>query len=62
MRKLALDVNEIAVESFPTGARASGPEGTVHAREATVHNCAVSSFTSCRADMRDACTCPVTTP
>ena len=62
MRKLALDVNEIAVESFPTQARATEAAGTVHANMGTVNHCAVSSFTSCRADMRDACTCPVTTP
>ena len=57
MRKLALDVNEIAVESFPTEPRIPEAEGTVQGHMAT--NRCVSSFTSCRADMRDACTCPV---
>ena len=57
MRKLAMDVNEIAVESFPTQERAPETAGTVEAHMAT--NRCVSSFTSCRADMRDACTCPV---
>ncbi|HEX8244660.1 MAG TPA: hypothetical protein VF541_14235 [Longimicrobium sp.] len=57
MRKLAMDVNEIAVESFPTQERVPEAAGTVHANMAT--NRCVSSFTSCRADMRDACTCPV---
>ncbi|HEX8903375.1 MAG TPA: hypothetical protein VF771_00890 [Longimicrobiaceae bacterium] len=58
MRKLTLDVNRIAVESFPTADRGHEIPGTVRANEATVHNCAVSSFTSCRAELRDACTCP----
>jgi hypothetical protein len=57
MRKLALDVNEIAVDSFPTSERTAETEGTVHAQMAT-QRCA-SSFTSCRADLLDACTCPV---
>ena len=56
MRKLMLDVDDLAVESFPTEARTPEPEGTVQAHMAT--NRCVSSFTSCRADMRDACTCP----
>jgi hypothetical protein len=45
------------VESFPTQERAPETAGTVEAHMAT--NRCVSSFTSCRADMRDACTCPV---
>jgi hypothetical protein len=61
MRKLMLDVDELAVESFPTDERARQALGTVQANEATLLNCgsgAPSCFTSCRADMRDACTCP----
>ncbi|HEX6746377.1 MAG TPA: hypothetical protein VF092_03605 [Longimicrobium sp.] len=57
MQKLSLDVDDLAVESFPTEAPTPVEEGTVHAQMATQH--CVSRFTSCRADMRDACTCPV---
>ncbi len=59
MRKLQLDLGELAVESFTTGKGAPVDEGTVHAQMAPTQRCGVSSFTSCRADMRDACTCPV---
>jgi len=62
MRKLTLDVDLLAVESFPTADVDETTRGTVEARAATVH-CATragaSCFTSCRADLRDACTCPV---
>jgi hypothetical protein len=62
MKKLTLDVDALAVESFPTAEVDAGARGTVEAAEATV-NCVtrvgVSCYTSCRADLRDACTCPV---
>ena len=62
MKKLALDVDTLAVESFPTDVPDAEPEGTVEAQMATTH-CATrvgsSCYTSCRADLRDACTCPV---
>jgi hypothetical protein len=60
MRKLMLDVDTLAVESFPTSAKERDPAGTVHANAATLAGCTgvASCYTSCRADMRDACTCP----
>lgn len=33
MKKLAMDVDTLAVESFPTAAEPSAPRGTVGARE-----------------------------
>jgi hypothetical protein len=60
MKKLTLDVDALAVESFPT-AEVDEARGTVDAQEATVRcNTRVAScYTSCRAEMRDNCTCPV---
>ena len=62
MKKLTLNVDGLAVESFPTAEADEAVRGTVEAQDATV-NCATRSgascFTSCRADLRDACTCPV---
>jgi hypothetical protein len=60
MRKLMLDVDDLAVESFPTDEGAREALGTVQANEATLANCSgsPSCFTSCRGDLRDACTCP----
>ena len=60
MRKLMLDVTDLSVESFPTAVRAPEEVGTVRANEATLAGCSgsPSCFTSCRGDMRDACTCP----
>ena len=61
MRKLMLDVDTLDVESFPT-LEVDEALGTVDAHMAT-QNCATraaaSCYTSCRADLRDACTCPV---
>ena len=59
MRKLMLDVDALFVESFPTHEAPVEPVGTVRANDATI-GCtgAPSCFTSCRGDMRDACTCP----
>ncbi|HEX6746378.1 MAG TPA: hypothetical protein VF092_03610 [Longimicrobium sp.] len=61
MRKLMLDVDRLAVESWATDDRATESVGTVEANEATLRPCGSgqpSCFTSCRGDMRDACTCP----
>jgi hypothetical protein len=61
MRKLTLDVDALAVESFPTSGREADARGTVDAHEATAIRCGsggASCFTSCRADLRDGCTCP----
>ena len=61
MRKLMLDVDTLEVESFPTAAADEAVRGTVDARAATQIRCgsgAASCFTSCRADLRDNCTCP----
>ena len=61
MKKLALDVDTLAVESFPTDDVDAELRGTVDAQVAT-NNCntrVASCFTSCRGDLRDACTCPV---
>jgi len=60
MKKLTLEVETLAVESFPTGADPQ-PRGTVDAQAATLVRCGTgvaSCYTSCRADLRDACTCP----
>ena len=62
MKKLSLDVDTIAVVSFPTAEVDAAMRGTVGARDddaafATRH--ADSCYTSCRADLRDACTCPI---
>jgi len=62
MKKLSLDVDTIAVESFPTSEVDAAARGTVDAHEdnaAFRTRIADSCFTSCRADLRDACTCPV---
>ena len=62
MKKLTLDVDMLAVESFPTSDRGTEDRGTVEAQAATIR-CATragaSCYTSCRADLRDACTCPI---
>jgi hypothetical protein len=60
MRKLMLDVDALSVESFPTHTAPVETVGTVRANEATpgCSGTAPSCFTSCRADMRDGCTCP----
>lgn len=60
MRKLMLDVGDLSVESFPTNDAGVELPGTVEAAEATLRGCSgvASCFTSCRGDMRDACTCP----
>jgi len=62
MKKLLLDVDTLSVESFPTQEAGTESAGTVHGAMATLRGCnsntAPSCFTSCRADMRDACTCP----
>ena len=62
MRKLILDVAALAVESFPTAEVDDAARGTVDAHAATLVRCGsgqASCFTSCRADLRDGCTCPV---
>lgn len=61
MKKITLDVDTLAVESFPVSSEQAGNAGTVRANEATLVACGTghaSCFTSCRADMRDNCTCP----
>jgi hypothetical protein len=61
MNKLTLDVDNLAVESFPTADVDAELKGTVDAQMATFR-CATrvaSCYTSCRGDLRDACTCPV---
>ena len=59
MRKLALDLTDLSVESFPTQDAGVERPGTVEAAEATLRcSGSPSCFTSCRGDMRDACTCP----
>lgn len=61
MKKLMLDAEALAVESFPTHEAATESAGTVHAHIVTQIRCGsggASCFTSCRADMRDNCTCP----
>jgi len=62
MKKLSLDVDTIAVESFPTAEIDAAARGTVNANEddaAFATRRADSCYTSCRADQRDACTCPI---
>jgi len=60
MKKLTLDVDTLAVDSFPTADVDPVLKGTVDAHAATLLHCTgvASCYTSCRADMRDACTCP----
>jgi hypothetical protein len=60
MKKLLLDPDTLAVESFPTAQAGTELPGTVHANAATLRcsGTAASCFTSCRADLRDGCTCP----
>ena len=62
MKKLLLDVETLSVDSFSTQEAEREPAGTVHGAMATLRGCnsgtAASCFTPCRADMRDACTCP----
>lgn len=61
MKKLLMNVDMLAVESFPTQDAEAEPLGTVYGDMASPRGtCAAQScFTSCRADLRDACTCPV---
>lgn len=61
MKKLTLDVDALSVDSFPTAEVDAERMGTVHAHAPTQRcsGTAASCFTSCRADLRDACTCPV---
>jgi hypothetical protein len=61
MKKLTLDMDTLAVDSFPTAEVDPVLQGTVDAHAATLVRCgtgAASCYTSCRADLRDACTCP----
>ena len=62
MKKLTLDMDTLAVDSFPTAEIDPVLQGTVDAHAATA-NCvtraAGSCYTSCRADLLDACTCPI---
>jgi len=61
MTKLTLDMDALAVESFATDDVNAKPAGTVDAYAATQIRCGsggASCFTSCRGDLRDACTCP----
>jgi hypothetical protein len=60
MKKLMLDVSALSVDSFPTAEVDAELMGTVHANVATrgCSGTAASCYTSCRADLRDACTCP----
>jgi hypothetical protein len=59
MNKLLLEALE--VESFPTQNEEAEALGTVHGNMASQRGTCVanSCFTSCRGDLRDACTCPV---
>lgn len=61
MKKLLLEVEALAVESFPTQSQEAQPLGTVYGDMASPRGTCVanSCFTSCRADLRDGCTCPV---
>ncbi|HET7461031.1 MAG TPA: hypothetical protein VFJ82_07275 [Longimicrobium sp.] len=61
MKKILLNVETLAVESFPTQERDVELLGTVDAAMASPRGTCVanSCYTSCRADLRDACTCPV---
>lgn len=61
MNKLHLDVDALSVESFPTQEVGTETIGTVHGAMATrgCSGTAASCFTSCRADLRAPCTCPV---
>lgn len=60
MKKLLLDPDSLSVDSFPTAQIDPELLGTVHANAATpgCSGTAASCFTSCRADLRDGCTCP----
>ena len=59
MRKLTLDVDELAVESFPTGDVDAAHKGTVHARLAT-HELYCTHGDTCRTSCGRVgnCTCP----
>jgi hypothetical protein len=60
MKKILLNVDTLAVESFPTQSEDAEPLGTVYGDMASPRGtCLASCYTSCRADQRDACTCPV---
>jgi hypothetical protein len=61
MNKLLLKLDTLSVESFPTQEAETESAGTVHGNMATrgCSGTAASCYTSCRADLRDACTCPV---
>ena len=57
MNKLLLDLDGLSVESFRTQEAETESPGTVHGNIVT-RGTAASCYTSCRADLRDACTCP----
>ncbi len=67
MNKIRLNLDRLAVESFPTAEKADDLLGTVHAAFAptgTGGNCATcrgaTCFTSCAGAAGDvACTCPI---
>jgi hypothetical protein len=61
MKKLLMNVDTLSVESFPMQEAQTESPGTVHGAMATrgCSGTAASCYTSCRADLRDACTCPV---
>ncbi|HET7234222.1 MAG TPA: hypothetical protein VFJ16_29685 [Longimicrobium sp.] len=64
MKKILLNIETLAVESFPTQSPEAEPLGTVHGAMASRNGTCLanSCYTSCRDDLRDACTCPVRTP
>ncbi|HET7461030.1 MAG TPA: hypothetical protein VFJ82_07270 [Longimicrobium sp.] len=61
MKKIMLNLETLAVESFPTQEKDAEPLGTVNGAMASPRGTCIanSCYTSCRADLRDACTCPV---
>ena len=62
MKKILLNVDVLAVESFPTQAGGVEPLGTVDAAMASPRGTCIanSCYTSCAGAGRDApCTCPV---
>jgi hypothetical protein len=65
MKKIRLDVDHLAVESFATGQLAEEAKGTVHGAFAitSTGNCATckgaTCYTSCAFEGGDACTCPI---
>lgn len=61
MKKILLNADTLAVESFPTQVSGAEPLGTVDAAMASPKGtCVASCFTSCLGRAVDApCTCPV---